>query len=93
VGIGRVLLGKGESIREKALGSLVIDPGLPVIRARLLCVVLEMAVFSIVLGVVPRVQYFSSSCKKPMLITQVASYILLLVGGGLSIFLAVLVSA
>jgi hypothetical protein len=54
------------------------------------------ALQAIVLGVVPWVAVFCVSffARKPILITQVASYVLLLVGGGLVYFaLAVLVSS
>jgi ABC-2 type transport system permease protein len=92
-----VLLGMGGIVREKALGTSSLTLALPVSRARLLGVRVGMGVLeAIVLGVVPWVAVFfvSSFARKPILITQVASYILLLVGGGLVYFaLAVLVSS
>jgi hypothetical protein len=70
---------------------------LPVTRRRLLGVRVGMGVLeATVLGVVPWVAVFlvSSFARKPILITQVASYVLLLVGGGLVYFaLAVLISS
>jgi ABC-2 type transport system permease protein len=92
-----VLLGMGGIVREKAIGISSVTLALPVSRARLLRVRVGMgALEAIVLGVVPWLAVFvvSSFARKPILITQVASYVLLLVGGGLVYFaMAVLVSS
>jgi ABC-2 type transport system permease protein len=92
-----VLLGMGGIVREKAIGTSSFSLSLPVSRVRLLGIRVGMgALEAIVLGVVPWVVVFcvSFSARKPILITQVASYVLLLVGGGLVYFaLAVLVSS
>jgi ABC-2 type transport system permease protein len=90
-----VLLGMGGIVREKAIGISSVTLALPVSRARLLRVRVGMgALEAIVLGVVPWLAVFvvSSFAGKPILITQVASYVLLLVAGGLVYFaMAVLV--
>jgi ABC-2 type transport system permease protein len=92
-----VLLGMGGIVREKAIGTSSVSLALPVSRARLLGVRVGMgAVEAIVLGVVPWVAVFcvSAFAGKPILITQVVSYVLLLVGGGSVYFaMAVLVSS
>jgi len=92
-----VLLGMGGIVREKAIGTSSVTLALPVIRARLLRVRFGMgALEAIVLGVVPWLAVFvvASFARKPILITQVASYVLLLVAGGLVYFaMAVLVSS
>jgi ABC-2 type transport system permease protein len=92
-----VLLGMGGIVREKAVGTSSLTLALPVTRRRLLGVRVGMGVLeATVLGVVPWVAVFlvSSFARKPILITQVASYVLLLVGGGLVYFaLAVLISS
>jgi ABC-2 type transport system permease protein len=92
-----VLLGMGGIVREKAIGISSVTLALPVSRARLLRVRVGMgALEAIVLGVVPWLAVFvvSSFARKPILITQVASYVLLLVAGGLVYFaMAVLVSS
>ena len=92
-----VLLGMGGIVREKAIGTSSLTLALPVSRGRLLGVRIGMgAVEAIVLGLVPWIAVFfvSSFARKPISITQVASYVLLLVGGGLVYFaLAVLVSS
>lgn len=92
-----VLLGMGGIVREKATGTSSLTLALPVSRTRHLGVRVGMgALEAIVLGVVPWVAVFfvSSFAGKPILICQVASYVLLLVGGGLVYFaLAVLVSS
>jgi ABC-2 type transport system permease protein len=91
------LLGMGGIIREKAIGTSSLTLALPVSRARLLVVRVGMGVGeSIVLAVVPWVTVFavSSLARMPILITQVAFYCLLLIGGGLVYFaFAVLVSS
>jgi ABC-2 type transport system permease protein len=92
-----VLLGMGGIVREKAIGTSSLTLALPVSRARLLGVRVGMGILeAVVLGVVPWVAVFSISslARKPILITQVAFYVLLLVGGGLVYFaMAVLVSS
>jgi ABC-2 type transport system permease protein len=92
-----VLLGMGGIVREKAVGTSSLTLALPVTRRRLLGVRVGMGVLeATVLGVVPWVAVFLVSffARKPILITQVASYVLLLVGGGLVYFaLAVLISS
>ena len=92
-----VLLGMGGIVREKAIGTSSLTLALPVSRLRLLGVRVGIgALEAIVLGVMPWVAVFCVSffARKPILITQVASYVLLLVGGGLVYFaLAVLVSS
>jgi ABC-2 type transport system permease protein len=92
-----VLLGMGGIVREKAIGTSSVTLALPVSRARLLRVRFGTgALEASVLGVVPWLAVFvvSSFARKPILITQVASYVLLLVAGGLVYFaMAVLVSS
>jgi ABC-2 type transport system permease protein len=92
-----VLLGMGGIVREKAVGTSSLTLALPITRGRLLGVRVGMGVLeATVLGVVPWVVVFlvSSFARKPILITQVASYVLLLVGGGMVYFaLAVLISS
>ena len=92
-----VLLGMGGIVREKAIGTSSLTLALPISRVRLLSVRVGMGVFeAIVLGVVPWVAVFlvSSLAKGPILVSQVASYVLLLVGGGLVYFaMAILVSS
>jgi hypothetical protein len=92
-----VLLGMGGLVRESAMGTSSLTLALPVSRARLLGVRAGMGILeAIVLGVAPWIAVFvvSSIAGKPILIWQVGSYVLLLVGGGLVYFaLAVLVSS
>jgi ABC-2 type transport system permease protein len=92
-----VLLGMGGIVREKAMGTSSLTLALPVSRARLLGVRVGIGVLeAIVLGVLPWVVVFfvSSIGNKPILITQVVSYVLLLVGGGLVYFaMAILISS
>jgi ABC-2 type transport system permease protein len=92
-----VLLGMGGIVREKAAGTSSLTLALPVTRRRLLGVRVGTGVLeATVLGVAPWVAVLlvSSFARKPILITQVASYVLLLVGGGLVYFaLAVLISS
>lgn len=92
-----ILLGMGGIVREKAIGTSSFTLAFPVSRARLLGVRVGMGVMeSIVLAVVPWVTVFavSSLARMPILITQVAFYCLLLIGGGLVYFaLAVLISS
>ena len=92
-----VLLGMGGIVREKAIGTSSLTLALPVSRAHLLGVRVGVGVLeAIVLGVLPWVVVFfvSSVGNKPILITQVVSYVLLLVGGGLVYFaMAILISS
>jgi ABC-2 type transport system permease protein len=92
-----VLLGMGGIVREKAIGTSSLTLALPVSRARLLGVRVGMGILeAIVLGVLPWIAVFfvSSMANKPILVGQVASYVLLLVGGGLVYFaMAILVSS
>jgi ABC-2 type transport system permease protein len=92
-----VLLGMGGIVREKVIGTSSVTLALPVSRTRLLRVRVGIgALEAIVLGVVPWLAVFvvSSFARKPILITQVASYVLLLVVGGLVYFaMAILVSS
>jgi ABC-2 type transport system permease protein len=92
-----VLLGMGGIVRERAVGTSPLTLSLPVSRAHLLCVRIGLGVLqAIVLGVVPWLAVFlvSSFANKPILITQVTSYVFLLVGGGLVYFaMAILVSS
>jgi ABC-2 type transport system permease protein len=95
--LAAVLLGMGGIVREKAVGTSSLTLALPVSRARLLGVRIGMGVLeATVLGAVPWVAVFfvSSLARKPILITQVASYVLLLLGGGLVYFaMSILVSS
>lgn len=92
-----VLLGMGGLIREKAVGTSSFTLALPVSRVRLLSVRIAMGVLeAIVLGAAPwiAVVLVYLIAGKPILINQVASYILLLVGGGLVYFaMAILISS
>jgi ABC-2 type transport system permease protein len=92
-----VLLGMGGLIREKAVGTSSLTLALPVSRTRLLGVRVGMGVLeAILLAIVPWIVVFfvSSMARKPILISQVASYVLLLVAGGLIYFaMAILVSS
>ncbi len=92
-----VLLGMGGIIREQAIGTSSLTLALPVSRRRLLGVRIGTGVLeAFVLALVPWVAVFfvSSLGRRPVSITQVASYVLLLVGGGLVYFaLAILVSS
>jgi ABC-2 type transport system permease protein len=92
-----VLLAMGGLVREKALGTSSLTLTLPVSRARLMRVRVAMGVFqAIALGVVPWVSVFviSSRARMPISITQVGSYVLLLIGGGLVYFaMAILISS
>ena len=92
-----VLLGMGGIVREKALGTSSLTLALPISRARLMRVRVATGVFqAIALDVVPWVTVFviSSRAGMPISITQVASYVLLLIGGGLVYFaMAILISS
>jgi energy-coupling factor transporter ATP-binding protein EcfA2 len=75
----------------------ILEKGCLLSRARLLGVRVGMGILeAIVLGVLPWIAVFfvSSMANKPILVGQVASYVLLLVGGGLVYFaMAILVSS
>lgn len=92
-----VLLGMGGIVREKAIGISSLTLSLPVRRATLLGVRVGLGLAqAIVLGVVPWLAVFAVSAwaGAPISVAQVASYILLLIGGGLVYFaMAVLVSS
>jgi len=92
-----VLLGMGGLIPEKSVGTSSFTLALPVSRARLLGVRVGMGVLeAIVLAVVPWLAVFLvvSLARNRISITQVVSYILLLVGGGTVYFaMAVLISS
>jgi ABC-2 type transport system permease protein len=92
-----VLLGMGGIVREKAVGTSSLTLALPVSRVHLVGVRVGIgALQATALGVVPWVVVFlvSSLAKRPILINQVWSYVLLLVGGGLVYFaMAILVSS
>jgi ABC-2 type transport system permease protein len=92
-----VLLGMGGIVREKAVGTSSLTLALPVSRAHLVGVRVGMGILqATALGVVPWIAVFlvSSFAKRPILINQVFSYVLLLVGGGLVYFaMAILVSS
>src|SRR5260370_13789268 len=85
----------GGIVREKASGPSSLTLSLPISRARLLGVRAGVGVLeAIALGVVPWTTIFlvSSLARMPILISQVAFYVMLLVGGGLAYFsMAVLV--
>ena len=88
-----VLLGMGGIVREKAIGTSSLTLALPVSRARLVGFRIGLAIIeAIALGVVPWTAVFivSSLAGMRILITQVALYLLLLIGGGL-VYLAVAV--
>lgn len=92
-----VLLGMGGIVREKAVGTSSLTLALPVTRLRLLVVRVALGTMqAIVLAVGPWVAVFAVStlAGKPILLNQVSSYVLLLVGGGLVYFaMAILVSS
>ena len=92
-----VLLGMGGIVREKAIGTSSFTLAFPVSRTRLMAVRVGMGILqSIALALVPWATVFavSSAAKMPILVTQVAFYCLLLVGGGLIYFaLAILISS
>lgn len=92
-----VLLGMGGIVREKAVGTSSLTLSLPVSRVRLMGVRVAMGILqAVVLAVVPWVAVFLVSifARKPILVNQVLSYVLLLAGGGLVYFaMAILVSS
>lgn len=92
-----VLLGMGGLVREKATGASLLTLSLPVSRTHLLAVRVGVgALEAVTLGVVPwiAVTVVSSLARMPVLFTQVVSYVLLLIAGGLVYFaMAILVSS
>jgi ABC-2 type transport system permease protein len=92
-----VLLGMGGMVREKATGISSLTLSLPVSRRRLVGIRVGVGLLeAAILGLVPWIAVFFVSffARKPISITQVASYVLLLLGGGIVYFaLAVLVSS
>lgn len=92
-----VLLGMGGIIREKAIGTSSLTLGLPVGRMRLLISRIGVGLLeAIALGLVPwlAVVGVMSIVRKPILVSQVTSYVVLLVAGGLVFFaMGVLVSS
>jgi len=92
-----VLLGMGGIIREKAVGTSSLTLALPVSRMRLLISRISVGVLeAMALGVAPwlAVVGVMIAAKKPVLLSQVGSYIVLLIAGGLVFFaMAILVSS
>ena len=92
-----ILLGMGGIVREQAIGTSSLTLSLPVSRARLLGIRIGMGIFeAIALAVVPWTTIFLVSflARMPILISQVAFYIVLLIEGGLTYFaMAILVSS
>ena len=92
-----VLLGMGGIVREGAIGTAAPTLALPVSRARLQGVRVGMGVLqAIALAVVPWLSVASVSilAGRPILMRQVASYILLLVAGGMVYFaMSILISS
>ena len=92
-----VLLGMGGIVREKAVGTSSLTLALPASRVRLLGVRVATGILqAAMLATVPWIAVFfvSTFARKPILVNQVLSYVLLLIGGGLVYFaLAVLVSS
>jgi ABC-2 type transport system permease protein len=95
--VSAVLLGMGGLVREKAVGVSTFTLSLPVSRARLFGVRTAMGVMqTAALAILPwcAVYLASSSVGLPIRVSQVAFYIFLLLGGGLSYFaMALLVSS
>ena len=92
-----VLLGMGGIVREKAVGTSALTLAFPASRARLLMVRAGTGILeAIALGIAPwgAVFFVSSFAGRPILLSQVTFYILMLVGGGLVYFaMAVLISS
>jgi ABC-type transport system involved in multi-copper enzyme maturation permease subunit len=92
-----ILLGMGGLVREYATGTSSLSLSLPITRARLLAVRAAVGVLeAIALGVIPWTTIFvvSYAGGMPVLISQVAFYASLLVGGGMAYFaMAMLVSS
>ena len=95
--VSAVLLGMGGLVREKAVGVSTFTLSLPVSRARLFGVRVATGIFqAAALAILPWCAVFlaSSSAGMPIRLSQVSSYILLLLGGGFSYFaMAILVSS
>jgi ABC-2 type transport system permease protein len=95
--VSAVLLGMGGLVREKAVGVSTFTLSLPVSRARLFAVRVATGIFqAAALAILPWCAVFlaSSSAGMPIRVSQVSSYILLLLGGGLSyLAMAILVSS
>jgi ABC-2 type transport system permease protein len=92
-----VLLGMGGIVREKALGTSSLTLALPVSRIRLLAVRIGVdSLEAVVLGVLPwgAIVVVMLLRRLPISFSQVASYVLLLVAGGLVyLAMAILVSS
>jgi len=92
-----VLLGMGGIIREKAIGTSSLTLALPVGHMRLLISRIGVGLLeAIALGLVPWLAVVSvmSIMRKPILASQVTSYVVLLVAGGLVFFaMGILVSS
>jgi len=92
-----VLLGMGGIIREKVIGTSSLTLALPVSRMRLLISRMGVGLLeAIALALVPWLAVVSvmSIVRKPILVSQVTSYLVLLVAGGLVFFaMGVLVSS
>jgi len=92
-----VLLGMGGIIREKAIGTSSLTLALPVGRMRLLTSRIGVGLLeAIALGIVPwlAVVGVMTIARKPVLVSQVTSYVVLLVAGGLVFFaMGILVSS
>jgi ABC-2 type transport system permease protein len=92
-----VLLGMGGIIREKAAGISSLTLALPVSRMRLLTSRIAVGVLeAMALGIVPWLAVVGVMivAKKPVLLSQIGSYIVLLIAGGLVFFaMAILVSS
>jgi len=95
--VSAVLLGMGGLVREKSVGVSTFTLSLPVSRARLFAVRVATGIFqAAALAILPWCAVFlaSSSAGMPIRLSQVSSYILLLLGGGFSYFaMAILVSS
>ena len=95
--VSAVLLGMGGLVREKSVGVSTFTLSLPVSRARLFGVRVATGIFqAAALAILPWCAVFlaSSSAGMPIRLSQVSSYILLLLGGGFSYFaMAILVSS
>jgi ABC-2 type transport system permease protein len=95
--LSAVLLGMGGLLREKAPGVSTFTLSLPVSRRRLFGVRVAMGLVQVTaLGVLPWCAVFlaSFSANLPIRIAQVSSYVVLLLGGGLSYFaMAILISS
>jgi len=94
--VSAVLLGMGGLVREKAVGVSTFTLSLPVSRARLFGVRVATGIFqAAALAILPWCAVFlaSSSAGMPIRLSQVSSYILLLLGGFSYFAMAILVSS